>query len=67
MNEVRLEFPNLESEYEPARDRLIDLFRDSGLSPEAIGELELILEELLVNVISYAYDEPGTGTIHVSA
>ncbi len=64
--EVRFEIPNVASEYEPARDRLLELFQASGLSDESVGELELILEELLVNIISYAYDEAGTGTIHVA-
>ena len=65
--EACFEIPNLASEYEPARDRLLDLFRASGLSDERVGELELILEELLVNIISYAYEEAGTGTIRISA
>ncbi|MBK6426761.1 MAG: ATP-binding protein [Blastocatellia bacterium] len=65
--EVRFEIPNSAIEYEPARDRLLELFQAAGLSEEAIGELELILEELLVNIISYAYDEPGTGKIQISA
>lgn len=65
--DVRFEIPNLSSEYEPARDRLLQLFQAAGLSDESVGELELILEELLVNIISYAYDEPGTGTIQISA
>ena len=65
--ELRLEISNSPDEYEPARDRLLELFHSAGLSDETVGELEIILEELLVNVISYAYDEPGTGKILVSA
>jgi anti-sigma regulatory factor (Ser/Thr protein kinase) len=65
--ELRLEIPNVRSEYEPAKERLLDLFRAAGLPDEAIDELELVLEELLVNIISYAYDEAGGGTIAVSA
>jgi anti-sigma regulatory factor (Ser/Thr protein kinase) len=65
--ELRLEISNSPDEYEPARDRLVELFQSAGLSDETVGELEIILEELLVNVISYAYDEAGTGTILVSA
>jgi len=65
--ELRLEISNSPDEYEPARDRLVELFQSAGLSDETVGELEIILEELLVNVISYAYDEAGTGTIVVSA
>lgn len=65
--EVRLKISNSPDEYEPARDRLLELFQSAGLSDEMVGELEIILEELLVNVISYAYDEAGTGTIEVTA
>lgn len=65
--ELRLEISNSPDEYEPARDRLVELFQSAGLSDETVGELEIILEELLVNVISYAYDEARTGTILVSA
>ena len=36
-------------------------------SKNAFGSDELILEELLVNIISYAYEEAGTGIIRVSA
>ncbi len=64
---VSFEFPNLASEYEPARDRLLEHFRAAGLPDVSVGELELILEELLVNIISYAYEEAGTGIIRVSA
>lgn len=64
--ELRFEIPNVASEYEPARDRLLELFQASGLSDESVGELELILEELLVNIISYAYDEAGTGKIQIA-
>lgn len=64
--EVRFEIPNVATEYEPARDRLLELFQASGLSDESVGELELILEELLVNIISYAYDEAGTGMIQIA-
>src|SRR5688572_6604117 len=58
--ELELEIGNTPAEYTPARDRLVAFFETCGLGPETIGELELILEEALVNVISYAYgDEAG--------
>jgi anti-sigma regulatory factor (Ser/Thr protein kinase) len=65
--EIRLEIPNRNSEYEPARDRLVELFHGAGLAEDVVGELELVLEEVLVNVISYAYGEAGSGTIRVWA
>jgi sigma-B regulation protein RsbU (phosphoserine phosphatase) len=65
--ELKLEIWNRPEEYEPARDRLLDLFRAAGLEDETVDDLELVLEELLVNIISYAYDAEGTGKIVVSA
>jgi anti-sigma regulatory factor (Ser/Thr protein kinase) len=53
-------------EYEPARDRLVAFFEAGGLPAETVGELELLLEEVLVNVISYAY-AGGEGRIVVTA
>jgi anti-sigma regulatory factor (Ser/Thr protein kinase) len=32
----------------------------AGLSPEATGRLELVLEEVLVNIVNYAYAKPAT-------
>jgi anti-sigma regulatory factor (Ser/Thr protein kinase) len=65
--DLRLEIPNLRSEYEPAKEQLLDVFRKAGLPDETIDELELVVEELLVNIISYAYDEEGSGRIVVLA
>ena len=67
MMQLQLEIPNLRSEYEPAKERLLDLFRETGLPDETVDELELVLEELLVNIISYAYAEEGAGNIGISA
>jgi len=49
----------------PARiDRFLEVVefltgyaRELGFSPEKIGEIKLIIEEILVNIISYAYPE----------
>ena len=67
MMETRLEVTNRPSEYEPARDRILELFRAAGLPDDDVSELELVVEEVLVNIISYAYEEEGSGTIHVAA
>lgn len=38
-----------------------DFALKSGASEEKVGQIELVLEEILVNIINYAYpDEPGT-------
>jgi anti-sigma regulatory factor (Ser/Thr protein kinase) len=64
---LQLELENRPSEYEPARDRILELLRAAGVPNETIDEMELVLEELLVNIMSYAYDDAGAGRIHVSA
>jgi anti-sigma regulatory factor (Ser/Thr protein kinase) len=65
--ELRLEIPNLRAEYEPAKERLLALFRAAELPDSTVDELELVLEELLVNIIAYAYMDEGAGNIVVSA
>ena len=65
--EIRVEVENRPSEYGPARDQILGLFRTAGLTDDTLSELELILEEVLVNIISYAYDAEGAGTIRVLA
>jgi anti-sigma regulatory factor (Ser/Thr protein kinase) len=67
MMETQVEVANRPSEYGRARDRILGLFRDAGLADDTVSELELVLEEVLVNIISYAYDAEGVGTVHVSA
>lgn len=32
---------------------------DQGMSPERVGEIELVAEEVLVNIINYAYPDGG--------
>ena len=64
--ELELQIGNTHAEYTPARDRLVAFFEESGVTPDTVGELELILEEVLVNVISYAYGD-GQGEILITA
>jgi anti-sigma regulatory factor (Ser/Thr protein kinase) len=63
--ELSLELENTMPAYEVARDRLEALFRAGGISTDTANELELIIEEVLVNIISYAY--PGDGRVFVDA
>jgi anti-sigma regulatory factor (Ser/Thr protein kinase) len=67
MTKLLLELENRPSEYARVRDRLLDLLRAAGLADETIAEIELVLEEVLVNIISYAYSQEGEGSIYVSA
>ena len=49
----------LESLY-PLMEVVRSSARQTGAGDERIGEIDLVLEELLVNIFSYAYpDEPG--------
>ena len=67
MMETQLEIANRPSAYGAARDRIVELFRAAGLADDALSELEIVLEEVLVNIISYAYGDGDAGTIRVSA
>ena len=50
---------------EPFRSFVLDKAGELPFPPELIPKLELVLEELLVNVISYAYPEGLPGMIEV--
>lgn len=45
--------------YEHIRDDIMAEAEQAGVSPRQMMRLELGLEEILVNIISYAYEEPG--------
>jgi anti-sigma regulatory factor (Ser/Thr protein kinase) len=64
---ISLELANTMADLEVARERLSDLFADGRLSAETAGELEIIVEEVLVNIVSYAYAAPGEGLVYVDA
>ena len=40
---------------EPCRRAVLDFLAPHGLGPQAVYKVELVLEETLVNIISYAY------------
>jgi anti-sigma regulatory factor (Ser/Thr protein kinase) len=65
--ELSLEFDNTLAAYGAARERLDALFRAGCLSADTSSELELIVEEVLVNIISYAYAAPGEGRVSLDA
>ncbi len=45
--------------YDQIRDDVIATAEEAGVSPRQQIKLELGLEEMLVNIISYAYDDSG--------
>ena len=51
---------------EPCRRAVRDFLAPHGVGPQATYKIELVLEETLVNIISYAYAEPRGHTIDLS-
>ena len=45
--------------FEHIRDDVVAAAEEAGVSPRQMLKLELGFEEILVNIISYAYDDPG--------
>ena len=45
--------------YEHIREDVLEAAEEAGVSPRQMLRLELGFEEILVNIISYAYDDPG--------
>lgn len=47
------------SEYEQLRDDVLEAAEEAGLSAKHLNTLELGVEEIAVNIISYAYENGG--------
>jgi anti-sigma regulatory factor (Ser/Thr protein kinase) len=45
--------------FEHIREDVVAAAEEAGVSPRQMLKLELGFEEILVNIISYAYDDPG--------
>ena len=45
--------------FEHIRDDVVAAAEEAGVSPRQMLKLELGFEEILVNIISYAYEDPG--------
>ncbi len=43
-----------------------DCLSDHGASPKTLMQLELVVEEIFVNIASYAYNPPGSGDVEIS-
>ena len=44
-----------------------DCLSDHGASPKTLMQLELVVEEIFVNIASYAYNPPGSGDVETSS
>lgn len=53
------EYPAVMEMYDAMRDDIIADARSAGVSDAGEIKLELGIEEMLVNIIKYAYDDPG--------
>jgi anti-sigma regulatory factor (Ser/Thr protein kinase) len=63
--EITLELANTMADFEVARERLNELFAAGRLTAETTGDLEVIVEEVLANIISYAYPDEDEGPVYV--
>ena len=54
------EYPAVMEKYDAMRDDIIADARSAGVSDTGEIKLELGIEEMLVNIIKYAYDDPGS-------
>lgn len=59
------EFPAADEAYDDIRDYIVDAAICAGISEKRILKLELGVEEVVVNVINYAYENPGEIFIQV--
>lgn len=64
-SEAILAMPARLESYEPLRAFVLERAESAGLSPVILARLDLVLEELLVNVISYAYPENSAGAVEL--
>ena len=60
---AKLTLPATHESFARLREFVLD--QASGLSPELVVKIDLVVEELLLNIINYAYepDRPGTVTV----
>ena len=59
-------FPAVEESYEEIRDYILDAAENYGVNAKNILRLELGVEEVVINVIHYAYEKDGNIFVKVS-
>lgn len=64
---LALSVPARMDSLEPCRRAVLEFLAPHGLGPQAIYNVELVLEEALVNVISYGWPDACEHTIDLSA
>ena len=62
-----LRLPATLESLEPLRELALAAAQDAGLGTDALGRVELALEEAVVNISRHAYDPPGSGELALSA
>lgn len=64
---IWLKYPATSAGYEEMLSVLLEFATEQGISPKRQLRLELGFEEAAVNIISYAYDEPGDVYLRLSS
>ena len=64
---LRTVLPARRSSIDAARRAVLGGLPASGLTPELVYRLELVMEEVLMNIIWHAYGDSGQGKISVEA
>lgn len=60
---AKLTLPATDESFARLREFVLD--QASGLSPELVFKIDLVVEELLLNIINYAYEPDQPGTVDV--
>src|SRR5690349_10527276 len=63
---ARLTLPAAMTSLQPACDFIKQGARDAAMSEDDCGKLDLVVEELVVNIARYAYQDGDTGTVNLS-
>ena len=62
---VKLTIPGEQSELDAIVSFVENLELEWRLGPKTTGEINLMLEELFINTVSYGYSEGGAGTVEI--
>lgn len=62
-----LRLPAVLESLEPLRELALAAAQQAGLGADALGRVELALEEAVVNISRHAYDPPGSGELALTA
>lgn len=61
----RIVVPSKADKLYEVQDFITDRLSSTGASERTIRQLELVVEEIFINIASYAYDPPGSGEVEI--